>query len=100
MRWTGLVACIGEKWNACRILVGKPEEKKLLGKPTDRWEDNILMDLREIRWGGMGWIHLAQDRDQWQATVNMVMNLHVPLEIFLSNWETAGFSRTQLHEVW
>jgi hypothetical protein len=64
----------GEKWNAYRILVGKPEAKRL----RRRWEDNIRMDLREIGWGGMAWINLAQDRDQWWALANMVMNLRVP----------------------
>jgi hypothetical protein len=59
--------------NAYRILVGKPEEKRPLGR--HRWVDNIKMDFREIEWGGMDWIDLAQDRDQWKALVNMVRNL-------------------------
>jgi hypothetical protein len=67
---------MGEKRKACRILVGKPEEKRPLGRP--RWEDNIIMDLREIGWGGMDWIDLAQDMDQWRALVNTVMNFRVP----------------------
>jgi hypothetical protein len=58
--------------------VGKPEGKRPLGRPTPRWEDNIRMDLREIGWGNMDWIDLAQDRDQWRALVNTVMNLRVP----------------------
>jgi hypothetical protein len=58
--------------------MGKPEGKRPLGRPRHRWEDNIEMDLREIGWGGMGWIHLAQYRYQWRAHVNMVMNLQVP----------------------
>jgi hypothetical protein len=58
--------------------VGKPEGKRTLGKPRRRWEDNIKMDLREMGWGGMDWIDLAQDRDQWRALVNTVMNLPVP----------------------
>jgi hypothetical protein len=58
--------------------VGKPEGKRPLGKPRSRWEDNIRMDLREIGWGGMDWIDLAQDRDQSRALVNTVMNLRVP----------------------
>jgi hypothetical protein len=62
-----------EKRNAYRILVRKPEGP--LGRPRFRWEDNIKMDLREIGWGGIYWIDLAQDRDQWRALVNMVMNL-------------------------
>jgi hypothetical protein len=69
---------MGEKRNAYRILVGKPEGKRLLGRPRHRWEDNIRMDLREIGWGGMDWIGLAQDRDQWRALVNTVTNLRVP----------------------
>jgi hypothetical protein len=58
--------------------VGKPEGKRPLGRPRHRWEDNIRMDLRGIGWGGMDWIDLAQDRDQWRALVNTVMNLWVP----------------------
>jgi hypothetical protein len=54
----------GEKRNACRILVGKPEGKRPLGRPKRRWENNIEKNLREIGWGGMNWINLAQDRDQ------------------------------------
>jgi hypothetical protein len=78
MRWTGHVARMGERRNAYRVLVGKPEGKRLLGKPGLRWEDNIKMDLREIGWGGIDWINLDQDRDQWRAPVNTVMNLRVP----------------------
>jgi hypothetical protein len=68
----------GEKRNAYRILVGKPEGKRPLGRPRRKWEGNIKMDVREIEWGGMDWIDLAQDRDQWRALVNTVMNLRVP----------------------
>jgi hypothetical protein len=75
MRWARLVARMG---SAYRILVEKPEGKRPLGRPRRRWEDNINMDLREIGWGGINWIHLAQDRDQWRALVNMVMNIRVP----------------------
>jgi hypothetical protein len=67
IRWAGHVARIGEKRNACRILVGKPEGKRPLGRQTHRWVNNIKMDLREIGWGGMDWIDLAQDRDKWEV---------------------------------
>jgi hypothetical protein len=60
------------------ILVRKPEGKRPLGRPGCRWEDNIRMNLREIGWDGMDWIHLIQDQDKWLALVNMVMNLQVP----------------------
>jgi hypothetical protein len=66
------------KRNAYRILVGKPEENKPLGRPRRRWVDNIKMNLRERGWKGMVWIDLAQDRDRWRALVNTVMNLRVP----------------------
>jgi hypothetical protein len=78
MRWAGHVARMGEKRNAYRILVGKPEGKRPLGRPRRRWVDNIKMDLREIGWDGRDWIDLAQDRDQCRALVNTVMNLRVP----------------------
>jgi hypothetical protein len=68
----------GETRNAYRILVVKPEGKKPLQKPRRRWVDNIKMDLREIRWDGVDWIDLAQDRDQGRALVNTVMNPRVP----------------------
>jgi hypothetical protein len=63
--------------NAYKILVGKPEGKRPLRRNKHRWEDNIRMDLMEIGWKGVDWIHLAQDRDQWKAFVNMVMNLWI-----------------------
>jgi hypothetical protein len=69
---------MGEMMSAYRILVGNPEAKRPLGKPRRRWVDNIKMDLREIGWGGMDCICLAQDKNQWRALVNMVMNLRVP----------------------
>jgi hypothetical protein len=68
----------GEKMNECRILVGNPEGRRLLGRPRRRWVENIKMDLIEIGWDGMDWIDLAQDRHQWKALVNTVMNLRVP----------------------
>jgi hypothetical protein len=67
-----------EKRNAYRILVGKPEGKRPLGRPRRRWVDNIRMDLGEIGWYGEDGVHLAQDRDQWRALVNTVMNLRFP----------------------
>jgi hypothetical protein len=67
----------GEKRKVYRILVGKPEGKRPLGRNRRIWEDNIRIDLREIGWGGMDWIDVAQDRDQWRALVNTVMNLRV-----------------------
>jgi hypothetical protein len=77
MRWAGHVARMGEGRNVYRVLVGKPEEKRPLERPRHRWEDGIKTDLREIGWGGVEWIHLAQDRDRWRAVVNAVMNLRV-----------------------
>jgi hypothetical protein len=79
MRWAGCVAHMGEGRGAYRILVGRPEGRRPLGRPRHRWEDTIELDLQEVGWGGgMDWIELAQDRDRWQALVNVVMNLWVP----------------------
>jgi hypothetical protein len=64
--------------NTYRIFVGKPEGKRPLGRPRRRWVDNIKMDLREMGWGCMDWIDLAQDGDQWRDLVNTVMNLPIP----------------------
>jgi hypothetical protein len=69
---------MGAKRNRYRILVGKPEGERPLGRTRHRWVDNIKMDLGEIGWGGMDWIYLAQNRDQWRALVNTVMKLWVP----------------------
>jgi hypothetical protein len=68
----------GEVRGAYNILVGGSEGRRPLGRPRRRWEDNIKMDLREIVFGDVDWIHLAQDRDRWLAVVNTVMNLRVP----------------------
>jgi hypothetical protein len=78
MRWAGHVARMGENWNACRLLVGKPEGKRPLGRPRGRWVDNIRMDLGKVGWGDVDWIGLAQDRNRWRALVNSVLNLRVP----------------------
>jgi hypothetical protein len=77
MRWAGHVARM-EKRTAYRILVEKPEGKRPLGRPRRRWVEDIKMDLREIGWDSMDCIDLAQDRDQWRALLNTVMNLRVP----------------------
>jgi hypothetical protein len=77
MRWAGRVVRIGARRNAYRILVGKPEGKTPLERPNSTWVDNIKLDLREIGWGGMYWIDLAQDRYQWRALVNLVVSLRV-----------------------
>jgi hypothetical protein len=76
--WAGHEACMGAKKNAYTILMGKPEGRRSLGRPRRRFDDNIKMDLREIEWGGMDWIDLTQERDQWRALVNTVVNLRVP----------------------
>jgi hypothetical protein len=78
MRWAGHVARMGEGRGAYRILVGRPEGRRPLGRPRRRWEDNITMDLQEAGWGCIDWIDMAQDRDRWRALVNAVMNLRVP----------------------
>ena len=78
MRWAGHVGRMGERRGIYRVLVGKPEGKRPIGRPRRRWEDNIKMDLQEVGCGGVNWIDLAQDRDRWRAIVNAVMNLRVP----------------------
>jgi hypothetical protein len=78
MRWSGHVARMGEKRNAYRLLVGKPEGKRPLGRPRHRWVDNIRVDFGEVGWGDVVWIGLAKDRNRWRALVNSVLNLWVP----------------------
>ena len=78
MGWSEHVARMEEGRGLYRILVGKPEGKRPLGRPRRRWEENIKKDLQELGSGGMDWIELAQDRDRWRALVNAVMNLRVP----------------------
>jgi len=78
MRWAGHVARMGEERGVYRLLVGKPEGKRPLGRPRHRWVDNIRVDLQEVGCGYMDWIGLAQDRDRWRRLVSAVMNLRVP----------------------
>jgi hypothetical protein len=84
MRWAGHVARMREKRNVYRLLVGKPEGRRPLGRPRRRWVDNIWMDLVEVGWGDVDWIGLAQDRDRWRAFVNSVLKLLVSIKC----WET------------
>jgi hypothetical protein len=78
LRWSGHVERIGEKRDACRVLMEKSEGKRPVGRPRRRWVDNIKIDFRGIGWGDMGWIRLLQDRDQWRALVNVVMDHRIP----------------------
>jgi hypothetical protein len=78
MRWAGHVARMGEERGVHRVLVGKPEGKRLLGIPRRRLEDNIKIDLQEVRGGCGDWMELAQDRDRWRALVSTVKNFWVP----------------------
>ena len=78
MRWVGHVARMGEGRGVYRVLVGKPEGKRPLGRPRRRWDDNIKMDLQEVRGGCGDWMELAQVRDRWRALVSTVRNLRVP----------------------
>jgi hypothetical protein len=75
------VAHMGETKNAYKIFFCKPEGKRPLERPRHRWEDNIKMDLGEIGWESVDWIHLAQNKDPWQALVNMAMNLYVSKKV-------------------
>ena len=77
IRWAGHVACMGEGRGVHRVLVGKPEGNRPLGRPKRRWEDNIKMDLRKVGKGG-DWKELAQDRGRWRALVNTVLNFRIP----------------------
>jgi len=74
----GNVERMGEGRGVYRVLVGKPDGRRPLGRPRHRWEDNIKMNLQEERCGGTDWIEVARDRDRWRALVNVVMNLRVP----------------------
>ena len=82
-----------------RVLVGKPEGRRPLGRPRRRWADNIRMDLQGVECGYIDWIGLAQDRDRWRTLVSAVMNLRVPLNVgnFLTSCKPVSFSRRILH---
>jgi hypothetical protein len=77
MRWAGHAAQMGKKRNAYGILVGKPQEKRPVGRSRRRWMDNIKIDIREIGWNVVDWIDLAHNRDQWRTLVNTVLKLRV-----------------------
>ena len=74
----GAFSTMRERRGVYRVLVGKPEGKRPLGRPSGKWEYNIKLDLKEVGWAGMDWIDLAQDRDRWRALVNAVVILRVP----------------------
>ena len=99
MRWAGNVGCMGEKRGVYRVLVGKPEGRRPLGRPRRRWVDNISTDLQEVGRENMDWIGLAQDRDRWRMLVIAVMNLRVPRNAgkFLTSCKPVIFSRRALH---
>ena len=78
IRWAGHVARMGDERGVYRVLLGKPEGRRQLGRPKRRWMDNIRMDFQEVGCGYMDWIGLAQDRDRWRTLVSAVMNLRVP----------------------
>jgi len=78
MRWAGHMARMGKGRGVYRVLVGKPEGRRPLGRPRRRWVDNVRTDLQEVGCGYMDWIGLAQDRDSWRTLVSAVMNLRVP----------------------
>ena len=92
------MARMGEGRGVYRVLVGKPEGKRPLGRPRRRWEGNIRMDLQEVGLGYEDWIGLAQDRDRWRALVSAVRNLRVPFNArnFLTSCKLASFSRRTL----
>ena len=94
-------ACGAYGWGVgvYRVLVGKPEGKRTLGRPRRRWVDNVRMDLQEVGCGYMDWIGLAQDRDRWRTLASAVMNLWVPwnVENFLTSCKPVSFSRRTLH---
>jgi len=78
MRWSEHIARMGERIHVYRVLMGKLEGKRQLGRSRRRWDVNIKMDIQEVGFGGMDWTELAQDRDRWRELVNAVMNIRVP----------------------
>jgi hypothetical protein len=78
MRWAEHVARMGERRGVYRVLGGKPKGRRPLGRTRRRWEDNIKVGLQEVKWGGLYWVTLVQDRDRWWLFVNAVMNLRIP----------------------
>ena len=90
---------MGEERGVYRVLVGKPEGRRPMGRPRRRWVDNIRMDLQVVGCGYMDWIGLAQDRDRWRTLVSAVMNLRVPRNAgnFLTSCKPVRFSRRTLH---
>ena len=101
MRWDGHVARMGEERGVYRILLGKTDGRRPVGRPRRRWVDNIRMDLQEVGCDYMDWIGLAQDRDRWRTLVSAVMNLRVPRNLgnFLTSCKPVSFSRRTLHHV-
>ena len=99
MRWAGHMARMGEERGVYKVLVGKPEGRRPLGRPRRRWVYNIRMDLQEVGCGYMDWIGLAQDRERWRTLVSAVINLRVPwnAENFLTSYKPVSFSRRTLH---
>ena len=101
MRWAGHVARMGEERGVHRVLVGKLEGRRSLGRPRRRWVDNIGTDLQEVGSGYMDWIGLAKDRDRWRTLVSVVMNFRVPWNAgnFLTSCKPVSFWRRTLHHV-
>ena len=99
MKWAGHVARIVDERGVYRVLVGKLEGKRPLGRPRYRWVDNIRMDLQEVGCWYMDWIGLAQNRDRWRTLVSAVMNLRVLRNAgnFLTSCKPVSFSRRTLH---
>ncbi|KAJ4425988.1 hypothetical protein ANN_27614 [Periplaneta americana] len=95
LRWAGHVARMGKSRNAYRVLVGRPEGKRSLGRPRRRWEDNIKMDLRELGYDDNDWINLAQDRDRWRGYVRATLNLRFTFHVFSSQEDVSDVDRVK-----